>query len=180
MPVHDFFCPTCGAERLDCFCPLYTLAEPRTVDGYVVKQDYDRPICCGQPMQTYVPTGVAMDAREPGTQVSFERRQPDGSYRTEVIGSLQQMRTIERETEQAARNGEGEAIRFRAYSQDASNQHENSFGPDPATQAVAELEAARKALRRPSRATHTRQTGSGDAALGPGVTEESASVLADR
>lgn len=57
---------------------------------------------------------------------------PNGETETPVE-SLQQIRQIERDSERAERNGEGQAMRFRAFSQDTANggmQH-NTFGEPP-------------------------------------------------
>jgi hypothetical protein len=46
----------------------------------------------------------------------------------ETIDSLHSLRRIERDSEQRFRDGEGEALRFRLWNQNASNRLENSFG----------------------------------------------------
>lgn len=77
------------------------------------------------------PGDFAMDAKEPGQQSVIHRLLPtrDGLVQQrEVIGSLHQMRQIERDSEVRYANGEGEPLRFRALSQSASNMDENSFG----------------------------------------------------
>ena len=47
------------------------------------------------------------------------------------VSSLRDIRRIERESEQRERNGEGEAYRFRAFSQNKSNMLQNTFGEPP-------------------------------------------------
>ena len=46
-----------------------------------------------------------------------------------VIDSLHTLRRIERESEQAHRNGEGEKLAFRAYSNEPTNKDVGLFGP---------------------------------------------------
>lgn len=131
------------------------------------------------PILPWIPQVGAVDAREPFQRFPVQIRQRDGSYRETEVGSLSQMRRIEAQTEQAARNGEGEAMRFRMWSHDHGQGDQNSFGPDPATAARADLARARAALptrRHGSRLTARR--GDGVATLGPGVTEDSASPFA--
>lgn len=47
----------------------------------------------------------------------------------ETIDSLHKLRQIERDSEQRYRDGEGEPLRFRAYSQEPTNQDVGLFGP---------------------------------------------------
>lgn len=47
----------------------------------------------------------------------------------ETIDSLHKLRQIERESEQRFRDGEGEKLAFRAYSQDPTNTDVGLFGP---------------------------------------------------
>lgn len=88
--------------------------------------------------------------------------------------SLHQIRRMERESERRAANGEGEALRFRMYSQDASQRHTHSFGAPP--------------HRAPSQAWLAKQgpwlretlTGADNAGeMGPGASEALASALPD-
>ncbi len=52
-------------------------------------------------------------------------------YRQTTIGSLADIRRLERESEQAERNGEGRKYVWRDYSQDRSNQDQHAFMADP-------------------------------------------------
>ena len=111
----------------------------------------------------------------------MQQRQPDGSYREITLSSVADLRRVERESEQAHRNGEGEAIRFRAWSQDRGNDA-NSFGEAPDAQVRRELAAAQsegRGRRRQRLAViRGRQAEENARTLGPGVTEESASPIA--
>lgn len=99
--------------------------------------------------------------------------QPDGSHKTVVVSTLSDIRRLERETEVRARNGEGQAMRWRDYSQDHSNQHTHLFGESPA------LTPSKEALAKFGPAITRHGETEPEAALGPSVTEADASVFAD-
>lgn len=121
----------------------------------------------------WIPQVGAMDAYEPGHEVTVEVRQPDGSFKPTTVESLGQIRRLERESEQRARNGEGEQLRWRDYSTDRSNRDQNSFGAGPgqAPSAAAKARFGRRAM--------TVSKDEPDAPLGPGVSEAASSALAD-
>jgi hypothetical protein len=74
------------------------------------------PSHCGQTM-IWAPTrSAALDAKE-----SFQETTIDSGDRVFKVDSLHAMRRIERETEQMARNGEGQPLVWRDYSQNRSN-----------------------------------------------------------
>lgn len=82
------------------------------------------------PMRWVIPV-VAMDAKEPFQRFEVSRQvmTRDGlQEQTESIDSLTKLRKIERDSEQRYRDGEGEPLRFRAWTQDASNRDVGSFG----------------------------------------------------
>jgi hypothetical protein len=93
----------------------------------------------------------------------------DGQNRKVTIDSTHKLRQVERESEQQARNGEGQPIVFRAWSQDRSNREVNTLGtgggerPDPAY-----MKKFGKVIRS---ATEP------EAGFGPGVSESNASAL---
>jgi hypothetical protein len=171
MPHHDIYCEVCGEVFPDQYLPLYTLPEPRIRDGYRVTQDFDRPIHCGQEV-ILLPPRVVMDAKEPFQQFQVEIPQPDGSHRAVTVGSLRQMRQIERASEQAARNGEGQPLVWRDYSQDRSNFDKHTLGEAP-NQAPPAAAAERFGLQ------NMRPVRDGDAApgYGPGVSDANTSAL---
>lgn len=51
-------------------------------------------------------------------------------FRDEVVGSLQDIRRLERESEQRERNGEGRRMVWRDYAQDRSNADQHTIAPD--------------------------------------------------
>lgn len=120
----------------------------------------------------WLPAAPAVDLQM--TPITLHRRQRDGSYREETVSSVAEMRRIERESEQAARNGEGEAIRFRMWSQDRSNGEVNAFGPAPfeTPSAAAKAKFGRRGAMKP-----LAEAEANERALGPGVTEANVSAL---
>ena len=109
-----------------------------------------------------------MDAYEPFQE--FEVR--DGQNHLVTVDSLAKLRKIERESEQQYRNGEGQPLVWRRYSQDPSNHdvsalHPHWTGgeqPDPAW-----VRAHAGDLRRDARIA--------DTAYGPGVSDSSPCAL---
>lgn len=116
MPLHDFLCSTCGREQRDVY---------RSIDVGALGSV---PICasCGTPL-TWIPKVGAVDTYEP--MVEFETT--DGRGQRVVIDSLHKLRQIERESEQQARNGEGQQMVWRQYSQDPSQRHDHTLMKDP-------------------------------------------------
>lgn len=80
------------------------------------------------------------------TPFTFQELQRDGTHRERTVDSVHTLRMIERDSEQHARNGEGERVAFRAWSQEDSNREVNCFGPDPSVAARAELAATKEKL----------------------------------
>ena len=62
--------------------------------------------------------------------VQVEDASPQGFHEV-VVSSLRDIRRLERESEQAERNGEGRRMVWRDYSQDHSNQLVHTLGEDP-------------------------------------------------
>ena len=157
MPLHDFYCRQCGETALDVY---------RSVE---VGAQAQPPICptCHQPMEWFPQVG-RMDAFEPGQEFVMY----DGLNQPRLVESFSQMREIERDSEQQARNGEGQPVRFRALHQNRSNMLENTFGDIPAPKLDPEAKrrfglrgAARKLLDEP------------DVTFGPAVNETNCSAL---
>jgi hypothetical protein len=105
MALHDFVCLRCHAIQRDVNVPIAVGARAAQV----------RCPDCQRPMD-WLPQVGSMDAKEP----SFQTVVDVGGVPT-VVGSLHQMRRIERETEQRSRNGEGQPLVWRDYSQNRSN-----------------------------------------------------------
>lgn len=187
MPLHDFRCPDCGRIE-EVRLPITQRASQAEVycaacPAYHTRNDY-RPAMgtFNIRMEWVVPRTVGFDCSGGSTFQAFDvqQRQPDGSFKAVRVSSVRQMREIERTTEQRARDGEGEAMRFRMWSHNDSQGDVNSFGDDPSVQARKELgqlrQAALEAGGRKREARLEKVAGAEAAAnaaqLGPGVTED--------
>jgi hypothetical protein len=116
MALHDYACPTCGYRLIDEFRSCEEGATARL------------PLCptCRVSM-IWIPQVGRMDALEPMQEFEV----CDGRNQRVVVDSLHKLRQIERESEQLARNGEGQQMVWRQYSQDPSNRHTHTLGQDP-------------------------------------------------
>jgi hypothetical protein len=157
MALHDFFCPTCGHDYPDVNIPIEIGAAAGA------------PLCvkCGSQTE-WIPQVGRMDAANGPGFVAFDcynsRNEPIH------VSSLKQLRTIERQSEVDQRNGEGQPMVWRRYSQDRSNVHSHTLGTDP--QQAPTKDAARKfgpEIRRSAEEPNV--------TFGPGVTESNASAL---
>lgn len=151
MANHDYGCDQCGYRAVDVW---RTAAEGATANP---------PLCCGVPMQ-WIPMIGRMDALEPGQEFTVY----NGRNEPVLVESLAQMRKIERESEVHARNGEGQQMVWRKYSQDRSNNQVNTLGKDP-------QEAPNKASQR--KFSQQRSASEPSVVFGPGVSEANASAL---
>jgi hypothetical protein len=114
MALHDFWCQTCGQVLVDVDVPI-ALGARRGA-----------PLHCDRPT-AWIPQVGRMDAANgPGFQ-GFEGR--DGQNRRVQVDSLHQLRQIERASEQQYRDGEGQPLVWRAYSNDPSNRHTHALHP---------------------------------------------------
>lgn len=156
MALHDFFCPGCGRTFFDVDVPCAigaTKGAPECAD-------------CGRPCE-WIPQVGRMDAKEPFQAFTTY----DGRNRPVVIDSLRKLRAVERESEVLAKNGEGQQIVFRAYSQDGSNRHTNTLG-DPAAFSQR-LDPA--AIQKFGKVLRSQEAPTTD--FGPGVDESNTSAL---
>lgn len=164
MRRFDFRCPSCG--RVECDVVLVGDQSPR--------RDVPSCPCAGAVPMEWIPQMrmaiIADSARQP-----IQIEQPDGSIREVAISSLADIRRMERESEQAWRNGDpgAQPLRWRAYSQDDSNQDVNCFGDTPAVRPDPEF--VKRAAPRAATAEEIAQQGT----YGPGVSDANASSLAE-
>jgi hypothetical protein len=155
MALHDFWCQVCGQVLIDIDVPVAIGARAGA------------PEHCGRPT-AWIPAVGRMDAYEPFQE--FEVR--DGQNQLVTIDSLAKLRQVERESEQQFRNGEGQPLVWRRYSNDASNKDVHTLAPrwqggeqpDPA---FVKKHAA--AIRRSADIADTE--------YGPGVSDATASAL---
>src|SRR5256885_9541590 len=108
MPLHDFFCQVCGQLQVDVYRPA------------AVGASASPPLHCGQPM-AWIPQTRAMDIGAVKTAGFQGFTTTDGRGRSVYVDSLRKLRQVEKETEQAYRNGEGQPMVFRRWAQDSSN-----------------------------------------------------------
>jgi hypothetical protein len=113
MALHDFWCQVCGQVLVDVNIPI-ALGAMRGA-----------PLHCEKPM-SWIPQVGFIDAKEPFQR--FVTR--DGQNREVVVDSLSKLRKIERESEDQYRNGEGQPLVWRSYSNDRSNRDRHSLHPD--------------------------------------------------
>lgn len=143
-----FQCPLCGNEEYR--TQVWVPADPPRYKGDENKQ----PVVCGSlpgPEATWlglcrglmeqVHTGIGVDLLPD----SFIIGDVDGKG-ARRISSLSELRTIERESESRARNGEGQILNWRDLSQDRGNQRTNVF-----TDTSYETARSRPAPRRRTR-----------------------------
>jgi hypothetical protein len=154
MALHDFWCQVCGQVLTDVNVPIDLGARAGA------------PEHCGQ-KTAWIPAVGRMDAYEPFQE--FVAR--DGANREVVVDSLRTLRKVERESEQLARNGEGQPVAWRRYSQDKSNwdvhtlQPHFDYGEKPNPEAVKKFGLRRLGTVEP------------DHSYGPGVDDSNTSAL---
>jgi hypothetical protein len=155
MALHDFWCQTCGQVLLDVNVPIDIGATKGA------------PLHCDKPM-SWIPNVGFIDAKEPFQRFTIR----DGQNREVVVDSLAKLRRIERESEQQYRNGEGQPLVWRHYSNDRSNRDVHALhpqwtggeAPDPAW-----VQAHGADLRRDAAVA--------DTDYGPGVSDATPSAL---
>lgn len=159
MPLHDFWCPTCGQVLLDQYVPV------------AIGATAGAPTHCGQPTMP-IPAAPALHYGSVKTAAFQAFDTTDGRGNPVHIDSLRKLRQVEREAEQAYRNGEGQPMVFRRFSQDPSNRDQPTLsktyngGEQPTKEAAHRFGSTlRKSVDAP------------DAAFGPGVSEANASAL---
>lgn len=148
MPLHDFWCGTCGQVLTDIYRSVAEGAQARP------------PEHCGR-ATVWLPAVGRMDIFAP-----FETY--DGRNRLVMVDSLKKLRTVERESERMAANGEGQHVTWRMYSQDRSNKDVNTHGPDPSERPDPTWVASHVIAR------HAEEP---ERAFGPAVSETNASAL---
>jgi len=155
MALHDFWCAVCGQVLVDINVPI------------AIGAMRGAPEHCGTPTQ-WIPQVGRMDAYEPFQE--FETY--DGRNERVTIDSLHKLRQVEEESLQLARNGEGQPIVWRRYSQNRSNRDVHTLHPDwrggeqPTREAVKKFAPTlRRAAEEP------------DVDYGPGVSDASPCAL---
>ncbi|HEY6415605.1 MAG TPA: hypothetical protein VIX41_05195 [Acidimicrobiales bacterium] len=154
MALHDFLCLVCGHLLIDVDVPV------------AIGATRGAPLHCDRPA-AWIPQVGRMDAYEPFQAFTAY----DAQNNPVVIDSLHKLRQVEADSLRRARDGEGQPLVWRRYSQDASNKDVHALHPtfhqerpDPA--AVKKFAAAIK-----------RGDADPDTAYGPGVSDATPSAL---
>ncbi len=132
MARHDFMCGDCGYLWRDVAIPISLGAQAGAPDC---------PRCEVSVRMAWIPAmriSLFSDSPSQSTAGNFSKftlpvedpGSPTG-YRDVTVASLADIRQLERESEQAERNGEGRKMVWRDYSQDHSNQQVHTLGTDP-------------------------------------------------
>ena len=133
MALHDLVCMACGRTYTDIDIPIAV--------GARAFCNAKRCITCFAVALEPVPAirlslfsdGDSRSSPDDFTKFTTQVEDPSASsgYRDVTVSSLGDIRRLERESEQAERNGEGRKMVWRDYSQDHSNQHVHTLGADP-------------------------------------------------
>ena len=155
MALHDFWCQVCGQVLVDVNVPI------------AVGATAGAPQHCGRPT-SWIPQVGRIDAYEP-----FQKFDAfDGRNQPVVVDSLTKLRAIERDSEQRARDGEGQQIVWRRYSNDPSNRHSHTLAPGWTGGAQPDPAWVRKHA-----GDLKRDASVADTAYGPGVSDATPSAL---
>jgi hypothetical protein len=155
MALHDFWCRRCGQVLIDVNVPV------------AIGATKGAPAHCGEPM-AWIPAVGRMDAYEPFQE--FEAR--DGQNQPVLVDSLAKLRKIERESEQQYRDGEGQPLVWRRYSNDPSNHDVHTLHPSWTGGARPDPAFVKKHA-----ATIRRAADVADTDYGPGVSDATPSAL---
>lgn len=134
MANHDFRCSDCG----------YVLKDFEVPTG--IRATEMAPICprhqypLGGTRMSWIPQAkfslFSDSGREAGDSFAkftlpVEDPGSPSGFREETVGSLADIRRLERESEQRERDGEGRRMVWRSYSQNDSNKDKHTLGEDP-------------------------------------------------
>jgi len=163
MALHDYYCARCSRVLVDINVPI------------VIGATAGAPHCpgCGG-ATTWIPQTTAMDIGGVKTSGFKGFHTTDGRGHPVHIDSLHTMRRVEREAEQAFRNGEGQPMVFRRWAQDGSNRDQPTLSRsyDPAEAPTPE---GKERFGRRGAFSTTTEDAAG--AYGPGVTDDNTSAL---
>lgn len=159
MPLHDFFCAVCGTVLVDRYVPVAVTATAGA------------PIHCDR-KTSWIAAAPAVHYGSVKTCAFKAFDTTDGYGRPVHIDSLAKLRKVEKESEQAYRNGEGQPLVFRAWSQQRNgNKLDSPLHPsmDGSEQPTAE---GKRKFGKALRSAEAPDTG-----YGPGVSDANASAL---
>lgn len=124
MALHDFHCLACGERVIDFNVPVAIGA--RAGAPYC-------PSCeIPTPMEPIVAIGrMSLFSEFEKFTLPIEDPASPTGFRDVQINTLSDIRRLERDSEQAERNGEGRRMVWRDYSNDPSNKDKHTLGEDP-------------------------------------------------
>lgn len=168
MPLFDFYCGVCGQLTPDIYRPVAIGAQASP------------PEHCQRAM-VWIPAVGAMDIGGVKTASFQGFTTTDGRGQPVFVDSLHKLRQVEREAEQAHRNGEGQPMVFRRWAQDPSNRDQPTLSksyyggeaPTPAAKKRFGSTLRKSGADREGRLTNPDL----DRSFGPGVNESNASAL---
>lgn len=127
MALHDFCCPHCGFIERDVDVPSAVGARAHVIycPSCVEYRDDKAGLRPVYHAMDWLPQIGRMSAGHGPTFTAFETY--DGRNRKVRVESIADLRRIERESEAMARNGEGQIMVWRDYSNDRSNRHDSAI-----------------------------------------------------
>ena len=168
MPLFDYFCGVCGQLTPDVYRSIAVGAQA------------DPPQHCARPM-VWIPQIGRMDIGAVKGAAFQGFHTTDGRGQPVFIDSVHKLRQVERESEQAYRNGEGQPMVWRHASQNASNRDQPTLsltyygGDAPTPEAKHRFGST---LQKSGADIEGQLTNPDlDRSFGPGVTEDNASAL---
>lgn len=141
MARHDLRCTACGTVHRDVDIPISQGARAYCLvtvcDCHPQVQDGRQQLGRLEPVPA-IRLSLFKDGGPTGGRDDFQKftlpvedpASPTG-FRDVTIGSLSDIRRLERESERAEQNGEGRRMIWRDYSQDGSNRDRHTIAPDP-------------------------------------------------
>jgi hypothetical protein len=159
MPRHDFFCGVCGQVIVDHYVPVQITASEGAPDH------------CGQ-KTAWIAAAPAVHYGSVKTAGFKAFDTTDGRGNPVHIDSLRKLRQVEKQSEIDFRNGEGQPMVFRAWSQTKGNTLDSALHPslDGSEQPTA-------AAKHRFGSTLRKSAEAPDTGFGPGVSEANASAL---
>lgn len=151
MANHDFRCPDCGTVRRDINVPVSLGASHAEVYCRTCDEDLGRMIRCEPVPAARFSMFSDADSRsrsDDHTKADVLVEDPRGGFRRETVGSLADIRRLERESEQAERNGEGRKMIWRDYANGPSNSDQHTIMADPSLKPAKTFSNGTPVMRR--------------------------------
>ena len=131
MAVHDYQCLACGEVRQDINVPVAIGASNHPEWCTCRVRFFTRMVPVPAIRLSLFSDADSRSSPHDFTKATIQVETPEGGFRDVTVSSLRDIRRLEKESEQAERNGEGRRMVWRDYAQDHSNQHVHTLGEDP-------------------------------------------------